>query len=377
MAPTTGRADAVAFVDLRRQHAELGGRVEEALARAAAGGVYVLGPQVAAFEAEWAAFCGVRACAGVNSGTDALALALLASGAVRPGRGDEVVTTPLTAGYTALAIRMAGATPVFADVDPATGTLDPQALARALTSRARAVVPVHLYGRMADMPAIRAVADRHGLVVVEDAAHAHGAVLGGRRAGAHGHAAAFSFYPTKNLGALGDGGAVTSDDAGLIERVKELRQGGHPAALRGSLAGMNSRLDEVQAAVLRVKLGRLEEWNAARVRLAEAYGALLAGGPVDLPSAAPPGAHVHHVYAVRHPRRDCLRRHLAERGIETLVHYCHMLHREPLFAASPPASLPAAERLAAEVLSLPLYPQLREHELRAVADAIAEFGRGG
>ncbi|HEX8245135.1 MAG TPA: DegT/DnrJ/EryC1/StrS family aminotransferase, partial [Longimicrobium sp.] len=277
MAPTTGRAEAVPFIDLRRQHAELGGEVEAALARVIAGGVYVLGPEVAAFEAEWAAFCGVRACAGVNTGTDALALALLASGALRPGRGDEVVTSPLTAGYTALAIRMAGAVPVFADVEPGTGTLDPDSFARAITPRTRAVVPVHLYGRMADMAGIGQVAARHGLVVVEDAAHAHGAALDGRRAGAHGHAAAFSFYPTKNLGALGDGGAVTSDDAGLVERVKELRQGGHPAAMRGSLPGMNSRLDELQAAVLRVKLRHLEAWNRARVRMAEAYRALLAG----------------------------------------------------------------------------------------------------
>ncbi|HEX8694491.1 MAG TPA: DegT/DnrJ/EryC1/StrS family aminotransferase [Longimicrobium sp.] len=368
----------VPFLDLTRQHGELGAEAGAALARAAAGGAYVLGPEVEAFEAEWARFCGVRAAAGVNSGTDALELALVASGAVRPGRGDEVVTAPLTAGYTALAVLRAGGVPVFADVEPGTATLDPAALERALTPRTRAVVPVHLYGQMADMAGIGQVAERHGLVVIEDAAQAHGAALGGRRAGGHGAAAAFSFYPTKNLGAWGDGGAVTSDDAGLVERVKELRQGGHPQAMRGSVAGLNSRLDELQAALLRVKLRHLEEWNRRRARLAEVYRERLAGaGVVELPSVREPGAHVFHLYVVRHPGRERLRAHLAERGVETLVHYGPLLHRQPLFRRAGQAPLPVAERLAGEILSLPLYPQLRDDELDAVARAVLDFGRAG
>src|SRR5215218_6061458 len=238
----------VSFLDLRREHEEVGDEVRAAVERVLDGGVYILGREVEAFEREWARFCGAAASAGVANGTDALALALVASGAVRPGRRDEVITAPLTAGYTALAIQNAGGVPTFADVDP-----------------------VHLYGRLAEMEAVCDFAERRGLVVVEDAAQAHGARLGRRRAGAWGQAAAFSFYPTKNLGAYGDGGAVTSDDAGVIERVRELRQGGHPSAMLGRVAGRNSRLDELQAATLRVKLRRLDAWNRRRRRLAATY----------------------------------------------------------------------------------------------------------
>ncbi|MFL6253813.1 MAG: DegT/DnrJ/EryC1/StrS family aminotransferase, partial [Pyrinomonadaceae bacterium] len=294
----------------------------------------------------------------------------------RPGRRDEVITAPLTAGYTALAVLNAGGVPVFADVDPETYTLDPRGLERALTPRTRAVLPVHLYGRMADMEAVCEFASRRGLVVVEDAAQAHGARLGGRRAGGWGHAAAFSFYPTKNLGAYGDGGAVTSDDARLIERVKELRQGGHPSALVGRIAGRNSRLDELQAAALRVKLKRLDAWNRRRRQLAAMYHKLLARGAkrLVLPStSATPESHVFHLYVVRHPERERLRAHLAARGIETLIHYPAPLHLQPLFQRRTQPALPTAERLTNEILSLPLYPQLRDEELRAVAHAVLEF----
>src|SRR5918998_545396 len=296
----------VSFLDLRRQHEEVGGEVRAAVERVLDGGTFILGREVEAFEREWARFCGAAASAGVANGTDALALALVASGAVRPGRRDEVITAPLTAGYTALGVVNAGGVPVFSDVDPETYTLDPRGLEGALTKRTRAVVPVHLYGRMADMEAVCDFAERRGLLVVEDAAQAHGARTGGRRAGAWGHAAAFSFYPTKNLGAYGDGGAVTSDDLRLIECVKELRQGGHPAALAGRVAGRNSRLDEVQAATLRVKLRRLDAWNRRRRQLAGMYHRLLSRGVkrLVLPSAPPrAGSHVFHLYVVRHPGR--------------------------------------------------------------------------
>jgi len=346
-----------------------------AVGRVLAGGSYVLGREVKAFEREWARFCGVRSCAGVNSGTDALALALVASGAVRPGRGDEVITAPLTAGYTALAIAGAGGVPVFADIDPQTYTLDPRALERAVTRRTRAVVPVHLYGQMADMEAVCEVAGRRGLCVVEDAAQAHGARRGGRRAGAWGHAAAFSFYPTKNLGAYGDGGAVTSDDPRLIERVKELREGGHPGAMRSRTAGRNSRLDELQAAALRVKLRHLAGWNRRRRGLARAYRERLAraGSRLILPPArGGAGSHVYHLFVVRHPRRERLRARLAARGVETMIHYPFLLHRQPLFRRRGQAALPIAEGLAGEIFSLPLYPQLTADELRAVAEAILD-----
>jgi len=363
----------VPFLDLARQHAELGTELSEASERVLAGGSYVLGPEVAAFEREWADFCGARASAGVASGTDALALALLASGAVRPGRGDEVITSPLTAGYTALAILNAGGAPVFADIDPRTYTLDPAEVDKALTPRTRAVVPVHLYGRMADVEGVCEVAARRGLVVVEDAAQAHGASSSGRRAGAHGHASAFSFYPTKNLGAYGDAGAVTSNDERIIARVRELRQGGHPAAADDELAGRNSRLDELQAALLRVKLRHLEDWNRRRRALAEDYGRRLNRGVVTQ-EARGDDAHVYHLFVVQHERRDLLREHLAARGVDTVIHYPSLLHRRPLFRAGHRRPLPVAERVAERILSLPLYPHLRAEELRAVAEAVNSFG---
>jgi dTDP-3-amino-3,4,6-trideoxy-alpha-D-glucose transaminase len=366
----------VSFLDLRRQHEEVEAEVSTAFKRVLDGGAYILGREVEAFEREWARFCGAAASAGVANGTDALALALVASGAVRPGRRDEVITAPLTAGYTALGILNAGGVPVFSDVDPETYTLDPRRLERALTTRTRAVVPVHLYGRMSEMEAVCDFAERRGLLVVEDAAQAHGARLGGRRAGAWGHAAAFSFYPTKNLGAYGDGGAVTSDDVKLIERVKELRQGGHPSAMKARIAGRNSRLDELQAAALRVKLRRLAAWNRRRRQLAGMYGKLLSSGikQIVLPSVpTEEGAHVFHLYVVRHPERERLRAHLAARGIETLIHYPTPLHLQTLFRRRTQPAFPAAERLTDEILSLPHNPQLRDEELRAIADAVLDF----
>ena len=369
----------VSFLDLRRQHEEVADEVRAAVGRVLKGGSYILGREVEAFEREWARFCGAAASAGVANGTDALALALVAAGAVRPGRRDEVITASLTAGYTALGILNAGGVPTFADIDPRTYTLDPRSLERALTKRTRAVVPVHLYGRMSEMEAVCDFASRRGLFVVEDAAQAHGARLAGRRAGAWGHAAAFSFYPTKNLGAYGDGGAVTSNDARLIERVRELRQGGHPSAMKGNVAGRNSRLDELQAAALRVKLRRLDAWNRRRRRLAGAYRRLLSRGVkrLVLPSAgAGAGSHVFHLYVVRHPERERLRAHLAARGVETLIHYPAPLHLQTLFRRRGQHTLPAAEQLTNEILSLPLYPQLRDEELRAVAAAVLEFESG-
>jgi len=364
----------IPFLDLTHQHREVEAEATAALARVMSGGVFILGPEVAVFEEEWARFCDVRAAVAVGSGTDALALALTASGAVRKGRGDEVITTPLTAAYTALAITNAGGVPVFADIDPQTYTLDPHALEKAITPRTRAVVPVHLYGQMADMAAISDVAARHGLVVIEDAAQAHGARLAGKPAGAYGQAAAFSFYPTKNLGACGDGGAVVSNDTALIERVKTLRQGGHLAALRGEMEGRNSRLDEIQAALLRIKLKYLGEWNHRRRRLADVYGEAL--GPAQrlrLPSAREPDAHVFHLYVVQHPERERLRDHLAAHGIETMIHYPFLLHQQRLFRRGEQRALPVAERVAGRILSLPLYPQLTEEAVRAVANAILEF----
>lgn len=363
----------IPFLDLTRQHREIEAEAAAALTRVMAGGVFILGREVEAFEEEWARFCGVRGAAGVNSGTDALALALIASGAVRQGRQDEVITSPLTAAYTALAILNAGGVPVFADIDPQTYTLDPSAVERVITPRTRAIMPVHLYGQMADMPALCEVAARHGLTVIEDAAQAHGARIEGKRAGALAHAAAFSFYPTKNLGACGDGGAVTSDDLALIQRVKTLRQGGHAPAFRAGVEGRNSRLDEMQAVLLRVKLQRLEKWNERRRSLTRIYDETLRGTRLQLPSTRAPEAHVYHLYVTQHPQRDRLRSHLAAHGIEALIYYPFLLHQQPLFRRPEQGALPVAEDVAGKILSLPLHPHLTEEETREVADKILLF----
>jgi dTDP-4-amino-4,6-dideoxygalactose transaminase len=365
----------VPFLDLSREHSEVEAETNSALARVIGSGVFILNREVETFEHEWARFCGVRAAAGTNSGTDALALALIASGALRGGKRPEVITSPLAPGYTGLAIAGAGAVPVFADVNPRTYTLDPEAIEKAITAQTRAIVPVHIYGQMADMGGICEIAARHGLIVIEDAAQAHGASLDGKRAGGHGHAAAFSFYPTKNLGAYGDGGAVTSNDARLIEEVKSLREGGHPSALNTNVIGRNSRLDEIQAAVLRAKLTHLEEWNLKRLKLAKMYCDELssAGNDLILPCAGKPGSHVYHLFVVQHKKREALRAHLAGRGIETMIHYPFLLHQQPLFRRREQRPLAVAESLVERILSLPLYPQLKADELVAVSRAVCEF----
>jgi len=336
-------------------------------------GVYILGPEVEAFEDEWARFCDARSAAAVGNGTDALVLALVASGAVRKGHADEVITSPLTAAYTALAIMNAGGVPVFADIDAETYTLDPQAVEAVITPRTRAIVPVHLYGQMVDMPAICDVATRHNLIVIEDAAQAHGALLGEKRAGTWGQAAAYSFYPTKNLGAYGDGGAVVSNDVRLIERIKTLRQGGHARALPDKIEGRNSRLDEIQAALLRVKLKHLEKWDRQRRNLADIYHQALSNSRIKIPVARSLKAHVYHLYVVQHPARDRLRSHLAEREIETMIHYPHLLHQQPLFWRSEQRAMPVAEHVVKRIFSLPLYPQFGRDECCAVVDAILDF----
>lgn len=365
----------VQYLDLKRQHQEIETELTEALTRVIESGAYILGREVETFEHEWARFCGAREAAGTASGTDALTLALLAFGAIRQNARDEVITPTLTAAYTALAILNAGAVPVFADIDPQTYTISPESIVRVITSRTRAILPVHLYGQLADLKAISEIASHHRLTVIEDAAQAHGACSQQSVAGAHSLAAAFSFYPTKNLGAAGDGGAVVSNDTELIERVKLLRQGGNVRALQNSLAGRNSRLDEMQAALLSVKLKHLKEWNSRRHHLARLYQERLRDCPrISLPLApGQPEAHVYHLYVIQHPERERLRDHLAKRGIETMIHYPYLLHQQPLFRRSEQIPLPVAEHLSEKILSLPLYPQLSVEEVNTVCDAIIEF----
>ncbi len=321
------------------------------------------------FEERFAAYCGACHAVGVGSGTDAIELALRALGI---GAGDEVVTAAATCVPTVAAIESAGATPVLVDVDAGTGTLDPGALAAACTPRTRAVVPVHLYGQCADMAPIVAFARERGLKLVEDAAQAHGAEYRGRRAGTFGDAAAFSFYPTKNLGALGDAGAVVTDDAALAERVRMLRSYGERERYVSVEWGRNSRLDTLQAAVLTAKLPFLEAWTKRRRELAARYHDGLAGTGLVLPVEAPGRRHVYHLFVVRSPRRDALREQLAARGVETLVHYPRPIHGHPAYANLDRGGpqLVRSERLAAEALSLPLYAELRDDEAQQVVAAV-------
>jgi dTDP-4-amino-4,6-dideoxygalactose transaminase len=359
----------VRFVDLRDDDdiAAVRAAIDRVLAR----GWYILGPEVEAFEEEFALAGGARYAVGVGNGTDAIALLLRAAG-IAPG--DEVIVPAMTAAFTGLAVLAAGGHPVFADVDPSTLTLDPAACAAAITPRTAAVVPVHLYGQAAAMTAIHATASRHGLAVVEDCCQAHLATSGGVPVGTLGAGGAFSFYPTKNLGALGDGGAVITNDAALAERIRRLRNGGQRDRYHHVEAGVNSRLDEMQAAVLRARLPRLAHATARRRALAARYRRLLPPS-IDVIAERDRG-HVYHLFPVRSPRRDALQTSLGSAGIETLIHYPVSLPQQPAFAPFHPAHCAVAAQAAGTLLSLPLTPRLTEDDVERVAAAVAEFQKG-
>lgn len=354
----------VPFMDLRPgpDAADVQGAIQRVIDR----GWFILGPELQAFEEEFAAAMGGAFSVGVGTGTDAIALLLRGLGI---GPGDEVITAPVSAAYSALAIMMVGARPVFADLDPQRLTLDPRAAEAAITSRTRAIMPVHLYGQPADMTAFEAIAARHHLLLVEDACQAHGATCDGRAVGTFGAGAAFSFYPTKNLGALGDGGAIVTHDAALTERLKRLRNGGQTDRYRHVEFGVNSRLDEMQAAILRARLPLLAGWTAKRRELAARYRAQLAGAAITVPPECDPG-HVYHLFPVLSPYRDRVRAILMERGVETLIHYPIPLSKQEALAATHPADCPIATRVANEVFSLPLHPQLTIAEVDIVAAAV-------
>jgi len=354
----------VPFVDLHL--AEEAAAVHQAIGRVIDRAWFVLGPEVEAFEREFAAASGTPYAVGVGNGTDALALILRALGI---GAGDEVVTTPLSAAYTAIAIVMAGARPVFADIDPERLTLDPSAADQAITSRTAALLPVHLYGQPADMAAFAALASRRGIALVEDCCQAHLATCAGQPVGTFGAAGAFSFYPTKNLGALGDGGAVVTRDAALAARVGRLRNGGQTDRYRHLEIGVNSRLDEMQAAILRTRLPQLRARTELRRALAARYRSLLDGAPIAVPPEMDPG-HVYHLFPIRARQRAALQDRLRASGIETLVHYPTPISQQPAFESMYPADCPHAVRAAAEVLSLPLYPGLAATTVATVAEAV-------
>jgi dTDP-4-amino-4,6-dideoxygalactose transaminase len=359
----------IPFNDLRPLVERYRTEYEAAVGRVLDRAWFILGPEVEAFEDEFAGYHGPGYHAvAVGHGTDAIELALRAAGI---GPGEEVITTALTAAATVCAIERAGARPVFADIDPHSCTLDSSAVHAAITPRTRAVVPVHLYGRPADMSGLLAVARPAGLLVIEDCAQAHGARLEGQPVGTFGDLAAFSFYPTKNLGAFGDAGAVLTADRALAERVRRLRNYGQTERYHHVEKGVNSRLDDLQAALLRVTLPHLEWHNEERRRLAGRYRRQLAG--VGLPADGPGLRHVYHLFVVRHPDRDGLGRRLAQRGVGTMTHYPRPVHLQPAYAefGAGPGSLPATERAAREVLSLPLYVGLTEDRVDAVCAAVA------
>jgi len=360
--------------DLTRQYAEIRDELDCALASVLASGRFILGENVAAFEREFAAYCGVAHGVGVASGPDAIHLALRALGI---GHGDEVITVPHTAVATVAAIELSGARPVLVDVDATTMTMNPTLVEARITPRTRAILPVHIYGHPVHLMPLLDIAHMHRIHLIEDCAQAHGAQYNGQSVGCFGDVACFSFYPTKNLGAYGDGGMIVTNDPGLADRVRLLREyGWRERYVSSTRGGTNSRLDEVQAAILRVKLRHLDDWNAARRALATYYNVMLRGSGVATPSEMPYARHVYHQYVITAERRDALRKHLSAHGVGTGVHYPVPIHLQPGYAdlGSGPGSFPVAERLAGQILSLPMFPELRADEVAEIAELICAFG---
>ncbi len=353
--------------------------IDAAIARVLESGWYILGREVESFEQEFAAYVGLNHAVGVANGTDALHLALRACAV---GIGDAVFTVSHTAVATIAAIEMCGATPVFVDIDPVTFTMDPKDLGRAIDDTdgltRKAVIPVHLYGYPADMPAIVELARSYGLRVIEDCAQSHGAMLQGHKSGTWGDLATFSFYPTKNLGALGDGGAVVTNDAQLAQRIRSLREYGWQERYVSQMPGFNSRLDELQAAILRVKLPYLDADNDARQHLAHMYDTLLGESNLTLPHVQLQVSHVYHQYVVRTPERDSLKSYLRDNGVGTLIHYPMPVHQQPAYRGRglEGRALPHTEQAAQQVLSLPMYPELTEDQVRLVGRNIVAWTRG-
>ena len=360
--------------DLKRQYANIKNEIDEAIAAVLAKGNFILGEEVRAFEEEFARYLGVNHAVGVSSGTEALYLSLLAAGI---GSGDEVITVPNTAVPTVAAISQSGASPVFVDINPDTYTLDTGKLEAALTLKTRAIIPVHLYGHVVDMGPLMDIAGRYDLVVIEDACQAHGAEYRGKKAGTIGDMGAFSFYPTKNLGAYGDGGMVVTADDSLARKLYLLRFYGmtNKEKYLHEIKGINSRLDEMQAAILRIKLKYLDRWIERRREITARYNELLSGLPLKTPVEPAYARHVYHLYIVRTEHRDKLRRHLDRNGIGSAVHYPLPIHRQPSYADLNlgKGSFPEAEKCAREVLSLPIFPELEEEELLHIVQIVRNF----
>jgi dTDP-4-amino-4,6-dideoxygalactose transaminase len=362
----------VSFLDLSRHYLATKSEIDAAVTRVLSRAWFVLGEELEAFESEFAAYLGARYGVGVGSGTEALHLALLACGVEA---GDEVITVPNTAVPTISAISFANAMPRLVDIDPLTYTMDVQQVEAAITSRTKILLPVHLYGQAVDLKPLMEIAHRHHVRVVEDACQAHGTTYGSCKVGTFGDAGCFSFYPSKNLGAYGDGGFVCTNNPEIAERLRLLRNYGQTRRYYHAIKGFNSRLDELQAAILRAKLPHLENWNTRRRELARRYDTLLEDLPVTRPHEASWGHHVFHLYVLRTPERDHLCSFLAERGIQTIIHYPVPVHLQEAYRDLniPLGALPESEKAAQEIVSLPLYPEIHDDEIELVASTIREF----
>lgn len=362
----------IPLIDLSRQYFSIKEEIDEAVSRVIERGAFTLGSELELFEENFARFCGTKFAVGVGSGTDALHFALKALGV---GQGDEVITVPNTFVATVEAILMCGARPVFADVDERTYNIDIFQLEKALSERTKAIIPVHLYGQPAEMDEIISFAQKHNLKVVEDACQAHGARYMGKRVGSFGDAGCFSFFPSKNLGAFGDGGVVVTDSQEIAEKVKRLRHHGHVDKFTHLEPGFCSRLHNLQAAVLNVKLNYLDEWNRKRQNLSALYTRLLKELPVKTPLVHERAEHVFHLFVVRVKERDLLRKFLEERGVQTGIHYPIPIHLQPAYRdlGYREGSFPVAETIAKQIVSLPLFPEMREEEVGAVVNAFKEF----
>jgi dTDP-4-amino-4,6-dideoxygalactose transaminase len=364
----------VPFLDLKAQYLSIKPEVDAAIARVLESSEFVLGAEVAGFENEFAAYCGATHCVALNSGTSALHLALLAAGV---GQGDEVLTVPFTFVASVAAILYAKARPVLVDIDPRSFTMDPAALEAAVTPRTKAILPIHLYGQPADMDPILEVAQRHNLVVIEDAAQAHGAQYKGRPVGSIGNIGCFSFYPTKNLGAYGEGGAVTTNNAEYARTIRMLRDWGQDRKYHHLLRGFNYRMEGLQGAILRVKLRHLKQWTEARRIAANKYNRSLVDSVVQIPAEMPWAKHAYHIYTVRTEDRSDLQAALSAQRIQTAVHYALPVHLQPAYAdlGFSRGAFPESEKAAEEVLSLPLYPEITDHQIEVVSQALTTLAR--
>jgi dTDP-4-amino-4,6-dideoxygalactose transaminase len=360
----------IPMVDLRAQHLALEREILDAVSQVIESGRYILGPNVEAFEREAAEFLGARAAVAVASGTDALYLSLVAAGI---GPGDEVITTPFSFIATATAIRFAGARPVFVDIDPLTYNIDPAAIEQAVTPATCAIIPVHLYGQPANIEAIKPICKRYDLALIEDCAQSFGARRGGGMTGSFGLTGCFSFYPSKNLGGVGDGGLIVTSSEEMAQRLRRLRNHGIERPGYHAEIGFNSRLDEIQAAVLRIKLRHIAEFNAGRQRVAREYTRLLADAPVTTPAEDPKGEHIYHQYTILWEDRDRLQEQLRARGISADIHYRMPIYKQKALAADySKLSLPNVERIAGRCLSLPIFPEMTDQQIERVATAVRE-----